>query len=227
MYSFLHENLLLVEVVLTRRTVSSLLRIALPVIGTAYYFSVRPRMLWTGTRLDERGRSFPGYDLIPAPNLQATRAVDIDAPPETVWAWIAQMGRDGSGYYGLDSLSNGGVPSVAYLRKDLTAPQQGAAMDNAYHILALEPNELLLYGAFDLPIPPGETMERTTLIWLEPLPNGTTRLLIRTRGYTYGLFGVLYNLYYEVVDTLHGTAQLRNIKQRAEVLTRLQSSAAI
>ncbi|MEP7289043.1 MAG: hypothetical protein ABI947_25085 [Chloroflexota bacterium] len=210
-----------------RRTLSSLLRIALPVLGTAYYLSVRPRMLWAGTLLDERGRIFPGDDLIPAPNFQATRAVDIDAPPEIVWAWVAQMGRDGSGFYGLDSLTNGGVPSVAYLRKDLAAPQQGAAMDNGYHILALEANELLIYGAFDLPIPPGESMERTTLILLEMLPNGTTRLLIRTRGYTYGLFGVLYNLYYEVADTVHGTAQLRNIKLRAEILNRLQSSAAV
>jgi hypothetical protein len=194
-----------------------------PVLGSAYYFFIRPRMLRSGTELGELVGPFPGDDLIPSPNYQATRAITIDAPPHVVWAWLAQLGRDGTGFYGVDSLTNNGVPSASYLRKDLPAPQAGASMDSGNKIFAAEPEHLLLYGAFDLPTPLGESMERSTLFLLEPLADGTTRLLIRSRGYTYGVLGPVYNLYYEVMDYLNSHAQLRNIKQRAETLTRLQA----
>jgi hypothetical protein len=180
-------------------------------------------MLRSGTELGESVGPFPGDDLIPSPNYQATRATTIEAPPHVVWAWIAQMGRDGTGFYGLDSVTNNGVPSAAYLRKDMPAPQSGASMDNGYKIFSAEPEHLLLYGAFDLPTPLGESMERTTLLLLEPLNDGGTRLIIRNRGYTYGLLGPAYNLYYELIDYTNSLAQLRNIKQRAETLTRLQA----
>ena len=34
------------------------------------------------------------------------RAVTIDAPPEAVWPWIAQMGQDRAGFYSYDHLEN-------------------------------------------------------------------------------------------------------------------------
>jgi hypothetical protein len=53
---------------------------------------------------------------------------------------------------------------------------------------------------------------------------GGTRLLVRTRGYTYGPLGPLYNLAYEIVDYLQGVAQLENIRQRAETTASLRLS---
>jgi hypothetical protein len=92
------------------------------------------------------------------------------------------------------------------------------AMDGGYHILDLELNRYLLYGSFDLPTPIGSAAERTTLILLERRRDGGTRLLLRTRGYTYGTLGPLYNLVYEVIDFFNTTAQLENIRQRAETM---------
>src|SRR5258708_2675291 len=110
-------------------------------------------MLRAGTRLGEADQQMPGDDLIPSPNIQITRAVDINVPPHAVWTWIAQMGRDGTGFYGLDFLTNRSVPSVAYLRRDLPTPTEGLTMDHGYRILAVETDTMFLYGAFDLPTP--------------------------------------------------------------------------
>jgi hypothetical protein len=207
-----------------RRPLPAFLRIGLPLFGAAYYFYLRPQMLKAGTRSGEALRELPGDELIPAPNFQVTRAIDINAPPEMVWPWVAQLGRDGSGFYGLDSLTNQGVPSVAYLRQDLPVPQAGSALDAGYRLLSVEPDHFLIYGAFDLPTLLGETMERTTLILLEPAASHGTRLLVRTRGYTYSALGPLYNLFYEVFDYFQSMAQLDNIRQRAETMARLQRS---
>jgi proline iminopeptidase len=39
-------------------------------------------------------------------------AVTIEAPPEQVWPWLAQMGYDRAGWYSWDRLDNGGRPSA-------------------------------------------------------------------------------------------------------------------
>jgi len=204
-----------------RRAYSRLFRVALPLLGTVYYLYIRPQMLRAGTLPGEAERQLPGDDLIASPNFQVTHAIDIDATPEIVWPWIAQIGRDGSGYYGLDGLTNQGVPSVAYLRQDLPAPQSGETMDRGYRILSVEPGHLLLYGNFELPTLGGETMERTTLLLLEGRDNHT-RLVLRTRGYTYGALGPFLNLCYEVFDFFLSSDQLQGIRQRAETLARLR-----
>ena len=80
---------------------------------------------------------------------------------------------------------------------------------------------MLLYGSFDQSTPLGNVIERTVLVLLEPQPDGTTRLIVRTRGYTYGMFGPLYNLIYEVIDYFQGMMQLDNIRQRAETAASL------
>jgi hypothetical protein len=178
-------------------------------------------MLKAGTRLGESQRRLPGDDIIAMPGYQATRACNIDAPVEAVWPWIAQMGRDRTGFYGLDGLTNRGIPSAAYLRQDLPAPAVNMELDSGSHILAVEPNRLLLFGGFDLPTLFGEPMEQTTLLLLERLHDGGTRLLVRVRGYTYGAMGPLHNRLYEVFDYIHGIAQMENIRQRAEMMAHL------
>lgn len=43
--------------------------------------------------------AFPGDELVPAPVLQTTRAVTIDAPPQQVWPWLVQVGQGRAGFY--------------------------------------------------------------------------------------------------------------------------------
>jgi hypothetical protein len=50
-------------------------------------------------------------------------------------------------------------------------------------------------------------------------------LLVRVRGYTYGMLGPLYNLLYELYDYVQGTIQLQNIRRRAETYAELRAPA--
>jgi len=193
-------------------------------LGVVYYVVLRPKLLTAGTETAEVLRNLPGDDLIVSPHFQATRAITIAAPVAVVWPWIAQLGRNHTGFYGIDSLSNHGIPSAAYLHQDIAQPQAGMELDEGYKIMALEPYKALIYGNFDRPTLTGDPMEITKLFWLEAVTPNTTRLIIRTRGYTYGMLSGLYNVIYEAYDFLETMQQLDNIRQRAETMAQLRGA---
>jgi hypothetical protein len=175
-----------------------------------------------GTRLGESQRRLPGDELIPKPNFSMTHAVNIDAPPEAVWPWIAQMGRERTGYYGLDLLANQGIPSVTFIRQDLPAPEVGMNMDGGYRIIEMEPNRAFLFGGFSLQQPPGVTRDLTALYLLERRNDGSTRLLIRQRGFSYGMLGPLFNAVYEIVYFFGSRQQIDILKRYAENMGHLK-----
>lgn len=196
------------------------------VASLAYYFFLRPQLLKWGTRLGEAQRRLPGDDTIPEPNFQITHAVNIDAPPEAVWSWLAQMGRERTGYYGLDLLENRGIPSVTYIRQDIPAPEVGMEMDGGYHIMELEANRQLLFGGFNVQVQPGVLCDVTALYLLERRRDGSTRLIVRRRAFTYGMLGAAFNLLYEIVYFISASQQLMRLKQYAESMAHLKSAPA-
>lgn len=74
--------------------------------ATAYILVGRPRQLGWGTTDEEAGATLAGDDLIPAPDLVATRAITVHAPPGQIWPWIAQLGQGRGGFYSYDALEN-------------------------------------------------------------------------------------------------------------------------
>jgi len=60
---------------------------------------------WGATRTEVLAR-LPGDDIVRRPNRTSTRAVTIDAPPDSVWPWLVQMGHARSGLYSYDWLEN-------------------------------------------------------------------------------------------------------------------------
>jgi hypothetical protein len=48
----------------------------------------------------------PGDELIPKPDMMATRAITIDAPRSAVWPWLVQMGSGRGGAYTYDWIEN-------------------------------------------------------------------------------------------------------------------------
>ena len=84
-------------------------------MGVAYLMQLRSQYrtwgLVPGT--DERGVT--GDDLVPDADVTETRAIDIDAPPEKVWPWLAQLGYGRGGWYGFEALDRpwrpGGGPT--------------------------------------------------------------------------------------------------------------------
>lgn len=51
-------------------------------------------------------RSYPGDERIPAPSSHWTHGVEIDAPMNDVWPWIAQIGAERGGFYSYQWLEN-------------------------------------------------------------------------------------------------------------------------
>ncbi len=72
--------------------------VATPFIG-------RKRLRW-GTVGTEPTDPLPGDELVPTPKWSYTLGVAIDAPPEAVWPWIAQIGQGRGGFYTYQTLEN-------------------------------------------------------------------------------------------------------------------------
>ena len=72
----------------------------------SYLYIVRPWHLhWGATHLD-RIAVLPGDALSPYASAVVTHAVNIDAPAETVWHWLVQIGQDRGGFYSYSFLEN-------------------------------------------------------------------------------------------------------------------------
>lgn len=72
--------------------------VATPFIG-------RRRLRW-GTVGSEATDPLPGDELVPEPEWAYTLGVDVDASPEDVWPWIAQLGQGRGGFYTYQALEN-------------------------------------------------------------------------------------------------------------------------
>jgi hypothetical protein len=59
-----------------------------------------------GATGEEADATLADDDLVPTPDLQATRAVTVNAPADHVWPWIAQVGQGRGGFYSYDVLEN-------------------------------------------------------------------------------------------------------------------------
>ena len=72
--------------------------VATPLIG-------RRRLRW-GTVGTEATDPLPGDQLVPEPTWSYTLGVSIDASPQDVWPWIAQIGQGRGGFYSYEVLEN-------------------------------------------------------------------------------------------------------------------------
>jgi hypothetical protein len=74
--------------------------------------AVRPRLTRWGAMDEEFAAAMPGDGEVPDPQLAATRAVTIDAPPAAVWPWLVQIGYHRAGWYAYDLFDNDDIPSA-------------------------------------------------------------------------------------------------------------------
>jgi hypothetical protein len=75
-------------------------------LAAAYILAVRPWHLRWGATDEELTETLPGDDVKPDAGIQVTHAITIDAPPETVWKWLVQIGQERGGFYSYDWLEN-------------------------------------------------------------------------------------------------------------------------
>jgi hypothetical protein len=69
-----------------------------------YRSGIRPWMYQWGATREEVIAGLPGDELVVAGGPRTTRAVTIDAGPDAVWPWLAQIGEDRGGFYSYSRL---------------------------------------------------------------------------------------------------------------------------
>jgi hypothetical protein len=143
-----------------------------------------------GASATEASMTLPGDDTLTAPQAGWTNAISIDAPPEQVWPWIAQIGDTRGGFYSftfiedrVGSLMGDASYAVDYTNANTIVPawqdpQPGESMiSGILKIAAAQPGEWLLA---DSVIP--EVFGWTWVWQLQPAREGqATRLVNRTR----------------------------------------------
>ena len=146
------------------------------------------RRRWGATE-DEAARSYPGDELVPDPTWTAHHAISIDARPEGVWPWIAQIGQGRGGFYSYQQLENLAGSEIENTSRILDEHQQvGPGDEIRLHadippmVVAdvQEPTTLVLFGD---PSGAGDDVALTTtwaFLILEQ-PDGSSRLISRTR----------------------------------------------
>lgn len=74
--------------------------------GAVAAINIRRRYNRWGATDEEVAREMPGDGLVADPNFESTRAITIDAPPQSVWPWLVQMGSGRGGAYTYDWIEN-------------------------------------------------------------------------------------------------------------------------
>lgn len=132
----------------------------------------------------ERHRSLPGDGLVRDPIFTSTHAITIDAPPQRVWPWIAQMGAGRGGWYSWDAIDNGGRPSATREVSELQTVVAGDIMPSvpgatdAFVVAAVDPPRDLVLTVLDGHGGYAVAWEHV----LEPIAGGRTRLIVRGRA---------------------------------------------
>jgi hypothetical protein len=201
---------------------------ALVVAGAlaALYPAARRRALTWGTWPQEAATPLPGDEILPHPDLVATRGIDIAAPAAEVWPWVAQLGQGRGGFYSYDHLENL-VGCDVHSADSVVADWQEVAVGDPFHlhpdvaleVAAVSPGEhLVLRGTAqpdqDGPVP----YDFTWCFAVHPVGSSRSRLVVRER-YTYlepwaaGLVEAV-----SWVSWLMTERMLRGIRDRAEDL---------
>jgi hypothetical protein len=156
--------------------------IATPFIG-------RRRLRW-GTVGTEAGDTLPGDELVPEPKWSYTLGIAVEASPEAVWPWIAQIGQGRGGFYTYQTLENLFGCKIANTTEILPEFQDPAVGEGIYLCptappLRIEivdpPNALVVFGS-PVEIGAGESWGMST--WQFVVVSGSdggSRLLTRGR----------------------------------------------
>ncbi|HKL88868.1 MAG TPA: hypothetical protein VJ884_07665 [Salinibacter sp.] len=202
-----------------------------------YRFVIQPwHQTWGATKAEVE-KSLPGDGLVPAPSYTTTRAITINASPEDVWPWLAQMGQGRGGFYSyawLENLFGLDIHNADHVVSDWQDLEPGdtvrLAPSDQYEgrakmrVVHLEPHRAIVFGPAVDTAAEFEDASRTGAgTWafvLESMEEGAkTRLLVRTRSRPWKAPRSVFYLY----DPAHFIMERRmllGIKRRAEMKTR-------
>jgi hypothetical protein len=191
--------------------------------AVVYRTRVRPWMYHWGATPDEVDAALPGDDLVDGTGPRTTRAVTVDAPPERVWPWLAQIGEDCAGFYSyawLERLAGCDMHNADTVRAEWQHHDAGETVWLARRygelgrqvIARIEPARMF---AMVSPVDHDalNAGRRATGAWtfvLEPDGDGRTRLIARGSG------GAVGHCAFDVAHFVMEQKMLRGIRERVE-----------
>jgi len=175
-----------------------------------FYLVYRPWQLSWGATADEVARPMAGDGLVSNPTFNATRAVTINAPAESIWPWIVQIGYKRAGFYSWDILDNDGIPSAERILPEYQNLEIGdpVPLDEEIDavVVDMEPNEWLLLVF--------QSDSTVTWAWaLYKIDADRTRLVTRLRWHA---SSVVSQFVLDAFEIIMMRKHLLGIKRRAE-----------
>jgi hypothetical protein len=156
--------------------------VATPFVG-------RQRLRW-GTRGTEATDPLPGDEFVPEPKWSSTLGIAVDASPEAVWPWIAQLGQGRGGFYTYQTLENLFGCRITNATEILPEYQHPAVGEDIYlhptappmRIAIVDPPTALVLFGSPADIDGEESWGISTWQFaVKPGPDGRSRLLTRGR----------------------------------------------
>ncbi|HZJ69992.1 MAG TPA: hypothetical protein VFF36_03610, partial [Planctomycetota bacterium] len=151
-------------------------------------FGRRVRRRW-GVSDAELARPYPGDQMVAAPRWMWTHAVDVDAPAEVVWSWVAQIGAERAGFYSYQWLEN--LAGCQLRNAEVIHPEwQVRAGDEValhprippFEVVDLEPGRwFVAHAAPRADGPDGRWITATWLFMVEPVSADRCRFFSRYR----------------------------------------------
>lgn len=190
---------------------------------------LRPSRSHWGVDAEVAARAYPGDELLPAPRWSWTHGVEIEAPAEAVWPWVAQIGADRAGFYSYQWLEN--LVGCAVNNAERIHPEWQAQKGDAFRlhpkspalqIVTLIPGRALVaYGAPDEQArAAGRPWAAVTwLLFVEPLGPRRCRFISRYRCLTSDELASRLSLgptFVEPIGFAMDRRMLLGVKERAE-----------
>ena len=171
---------------------------------------------------DDDDRPLPGDELLPQCKYSLTLHRNIEAPVSIIWRYLMQLGCERAGWYSIDSLDNGGKPSIDHLVAGWETRKAGErisatpAQDVFFNTLAVEPEKYFIIGGGTERL--GSPFKMTWSFVLEPIGEDATHLVNRARMETSPPWKewLLGKVFYPPIHGLMQVTQLNNIKAIAE-----------
>ncbi|MFC1852612.1 hypothetical protein ACFL27_20635 [candidate division CSSED10-310 bacterium] len=193
------------------------------VLLAVYFALLRDWQMNWGATTEDVNRYMAGDELLEDPELNATRAVLINASPEQIWPWIVQIGYKRAGFYGFDKLDNGGQPSAKSIIPEFQNLKAGdfipggeykGELFNLLEVVEMKPNKSMLWVFLK-----GTPWQGATWSWgLYKIDDEHTRLVSRLRQkYTFdSAQAVISWSMIDVIEIMMMRTTLLGIKYRAE-----------
>lgn len=192
-------------------------------------FQRKDRGHW-GVSEDVANRSYPGDELVAAPDSRWTHGIEIEAPAEDVWPWIRQLGADRGGFYSYQWLEN--VAGCQLRNAEALHAEWTIAEGDLVRLHPKAPPLRVARcerGSFFVLHAPADTEARAAgkpwaevswLFYLEPLGTGRCRLVSRYRCATSDDLATRMRFgptFIEPVGFAMDRRMLLGVKSRAEV----------